>query len=176
MLSWTPYSTPNKHKSFCCNFFRLCIILTWLNRLQNVRVSHWPITWPIYLPCTWPKVNPIVHPTSYLPHIHSFHSKWVNHPIPEIQQFQYFTLKIQGQGHGWSQSLKSQCESNILSTHIPFVPYQWALPLLRYGIFKFSPSKSKVKVIAEAHIVGMTPYRLVSLSCQWALAFLYIAI
>ena len=28
------------------------------------------------------------------------------------------TLKIKGQGHGWSQSSKSQLESSILSTHI----------------------------------------------------------
>ena len=28
-----------------------------------------------------------------------FHSTRVDHPIPEIQPFQYFTLKIQGQGH-----------------------------------------------------------------------------
>ena len=32
-----------------------------------------------------------------------FHSKWVDPPIPKLQQFQYFTLKIQGQGHGWRQ-------------------------------------------------------------------------
>ena len=27
-------------------------------------------------------------------------------------------------------SLKTQCESNILSTHTPFIPCQWALPFL----------------------------------------------
>ena len=32
--------------------------------------------------------------------------------------------------------LKSQCESNILSTHIPLVLCQSALPFLRYSIFK----------------------------------------
>ena len=32
------------------------------NRLETVRVSHWPITWLIYLHALWPKVNPIVHP------------------------------------------------------------------------------------------------------------------
>ena len=31
---------------------------------------------------------------------------------------------------------KSQCESNILSTHIPLVLCQSALPFLRYSIFK----------------------------------------
>ena len=67
------------------------------------------------------------------------HSKWVKPPIPELQQFQYFTLKIQGQGHGWGQSLKSQCESNILSTHIPFVPCQSDIPFLRYDFLKIWP-------------------------------------
>ena len=84
--------------------------------------------------------------------------------LPEIHQFQCFTLKIQGQGHRWGQSLKSQCECNILSTRIPFVPCQWALPFLRYSIFRFWPWKSKVKVIAEGHIVGTTRYQLISFS------------
>ena len=112
----------------------------------------------------------------------SFHSKWVKPPIVELQQFPYFTLKIQGQGHGWGQSLKSQCESNILSTHIPFVPFQWAIPFLQYDFFKIWPWKSKVKVMVEvkvqSHKVGVTSYRLTSLlfhvnrpSHSWDTAF-----
>ena len=88
-------------------------------------------------------------------------------PIPEIQLFKKLTLKIQGQGHGWRQSSKSQSESNIsniLSTHIPLVPCQMAIPFLRYSIFKVWPWKSKVKVIAQGHKVGITPYLLLSLS------------
>ena len=57
-------------------------------------------------------------------------------------------MKIQG--HGWGQSSKTQCESNILSTHIPLVPCQSTLPFLRYSIFKIWPSKSKVKIIARS--------------------------
>ena len=83
---------------------------------------------------------------------HPFHSKWVKPPLPQLQQFQYFTLKIQGQGHGWGQSLKSQCESNILWTHIPFVPCQSPIPFLRYNFFKIWPWKSKVKVMEEVNI------------------------
>ena len=83
--------------------------------------------------------------------------------IPVIQLFQKFTLKIQGQGHGWGQSSKSQCESNILSTHIPLVPCKPALPFLRYSIFKNWPWKMKVKVIAQGHIVVVTPYWFISL-------------
>ena len=81
-----------------------------------------------------------------------------------MQLYKKLTLKIQGQGHGWGQSSKSQCESNILSTHVPLVPCQSALPFLRYSIFKIWPWKSKVKVIAQGHKVGITPHRLISLS------------
>ena len=76
---------------------------------------------------------------SYRPTSLSFH---VNRPpIPEIQHFQNLTLKIKGQGHRWGHSLKSQWGSSILSTHIPFVPCQSALSLLRYSIFKIWPWK-----------------------------------
>ena len=84
--------------------------------------------------------------------------------VPQIQLFQKLTLKIQGQGHGWGQSSKSQCESNILSTHIPLVPCQSAIPFPRNSIFKIWPWKSKVKAIAQGHKVGITPYRPISLS------------
>ena len=77
------------------------------------------------------------------------------------------TLKFKGQGHGWGHSSKSQCGSNILSTHIPFVPCQSALPFLTYSIFKIWPWNSKVKVMGEvtvqSHNVGLTSYRLTSL-------------
>ena len=52
---------------------------------------------------------------------HPFHSMSISHPIPEIWLFQNLILKIQGQGHGWGQSRKSQSGCNILLTNIPFV-------------------------------------------------------
>ena len=67
---------------------------------------------------------------------HPFYPMSMGHPIPEIQLFQNLTLKIQGQGHGWGVSSKSQSGCNILSTRIPFVPCQSALPFLRHSIFK----------------------------------------
>ena len=89
-------------------------------------------------------------------------------PIPEMQLFKKLTLKIQGQGHGWRQSWKSQCESNILSTHIPFVPCQSGILLLSYDFFKIWPWNSRLEVIDEvtvqSHNVGITSYRLTSLS------------
>ena len=89
-------------------------------------------------------------------------------PIPEIQHFQNLTLKIQGQGHEWGESWKPQHGSNILSTHIPFIPCQSAIPFLRYDCFKIWPWKSKVNAMVEvkvqSHKVGVTSYRLTSLS------------
>ena len=77
-------------------------------------------------------------------------------------------MKIQGQGHGWGQSWKSQHGSNIQSTHIPFIPCGSGIPLLSYDFFKIWPWKSRVKVMGEvtvqSHNVGLTSYRLTSLS------------
>ena len=82
--------------------------------------------------------------TSY--RLTSLSSMSIGHPIPEIRLFQNLTLKIQGQGHGWGERWQSQSGCSILSIHIPFVPCQSALPILRYSIFKIWPWKSKVKV------------------------------
>ena len=60
----------------------------------------------------------------------------VEHPIPELRISQNVTLKIKDQGHWWSHSSKSQCGSSILSTRIPFIPFQSALPFQRCSTFK----------------------------------------
>ena len=77
---------------------------------------------------------------------HPFLSMSIWHPIAELQLFQNLTLKFKGQGHGKGHSSKSQCGSSILSTHIPFIPCQSALPFLRYSIFKICQgSRSRVR-------------------------------
>ena len=70
---------------------------------------------------------------------HPFCYMSIGRPIPEIWLFQNLTLKMKGQGHGWGHSSKSQCGFNTISTHIPLVPCQSALPFLRYSIFKIWP-------------------------------------
>ena len=112
----------------------------------------------------------VYHPIDSYP----FRSMSIGPPIPGIQLFQNLTLKIQGQGHGWGQSLKSQHGSCIQSTHIPLVPCQLALLFLRYSIFKVWPWKSKVKVIAQGYKEGIPPYffYILFVPCQSALAFL----
>ena len=92
---------------------------------------------------------------------YGFISFYVNPPSYSYDRafFLNLTFKIQGQSH----SSRSHNRNNILSTHIPLVPCQSALPFPRYSIFKIWPWKSKVKVIAQGHKVGITPYRLTSL-------------
>ena len=106
-----------------------------------------------------------IGPTFY--RLTSLCSMSIGHPIPEIRLFQNLTLKIQGQGHGRRERWKSQHGSNILLTHIPFVPCQSAIPFLGYDFFKIWPWKSKVKVMVEvkveSHKVGVTTYRLTTL-------------
>ena len=70
-------------------------------------------------------------------------SFYVNRPSHSWDMsFSKSALKIQGQGHGWGERWKSQSGCNILSTHMPFVLCQSALPFLRYSIFKIWPWKS----------------------------------
>ena len=109
---------------------------------------------------------------------HPFRSMSIGHPIPELWLFQKLTLKIKGQCHGWGHSSKSQCESNIISTHTPFVPCQSALPLLSCDFFKIWPWKSRVKVMGGhssksqcgSNILSTTHIRFVP--CQSGIPFL----
>ena len=106
----------------------------------------------------------VYHPIDSYP----FRSMWIGHPFPELRLFWKFDLENQRSRSWVGSSSKSQCGSNILSIHIPFVPCQSALPFLRYSIFKIWPWKSRVKVMGEvtvqSHNVGLTSYRLTSLS------------
>ena len=113
-------------------------------QVRNCKCSHWLITWPIYLPGTVAQgQSHCAHNT--ISNSHSYHSKWVDPPIPEIQQFQYFALKIRGQGHGWNQIWKSKHGCNILSTRMPFVPYQSGIPFLRYSNFNILSISLKIQ-------------------------------
>ena len=92
----------------------------------------------------------------------------IRHPLSELGLFQYLTLKIKGQGHASGHTSKSQCEFKILSTHIPFFPCQSGISFLSYDFLKIWHWKSGMKVMGEvtrqSHNVGLTSYRLTSLS------------
>ena len=144
-----------------------------MGQQETVTVSHRPITWPMYC---GPRASPLcVQHCIQLTSI-SFH---VNRPSHSYNMaIENLTLKIQGQSHGWGQSLKSQLGSNILSNHIILVTCQSTLLFLWYSFFKLVPSKSRVKVIARGHIVGIRSCRLISLwfhvnrpSHSWDTAF-----
>ena len=91
----------------------------------------------------------------------SFGSKSMIYVPCDLEIWQ-ITLK-----NSFKNSWKSQHGSNILSTHIPLIPCQLAIPFLRYAFFKIWPWKSKVKVMSEvdieSHKMGPTFYRLTSL-------------
>ena len=121
---------------------------------------------------------------------HPFRSMSIGPPIPEIQYFQNLTLKIQSQGQmtmmlhnyrsrqfhrslnginpssgsrSWVRSdFKSQCGSNILSTHIPFVPclasHSWVTTFSKFIPYVNPPSHSW----DQSHNVGLTSYQLTS--------------
>ena len=67
------------------------------------------------------------------------------------------------------QCSRSHRVSNILSTHIPFISCQLALPFLRYSFLKIWPWKVKVKVICSwvQHRIDSHPF----LPSQSALPF-----
>ena len=126
--------------------------------------------------CPWKSRAKVMHQVTLQSHnvslrsyrLTSLCSISIGHPIPELRLFQNLTLKIKCQNHGWGHTSKSQCGSNILSTHIPFVSCQSGIPFLSYDFFKIWPWKSRVKVIGEvtvqSHYVGAISYRLTSLS------------
>ena len=118
-------------------FYRLTSLLFHVNRpshywdttfskadLENPGSRSW-VRWTLKV-TTWAQHSIDSHP---------FRSMPIGHPIPERRLFQNLTLTIQGQGHGWGQSWKSQSRCNIISIHIPFVPCQSTLSFLRYNIF-----------------------------------------
>ena len=119
----------------------------------TVRVSHWPITWPMYLPCTVAQGQSHCA-SNIISNSHPFHSNWVDPPIPETQQFQYFTLKIQGQGYWWGQSWKSKHGPNTLWTPIPFVLCQSAIPFPSEWVIKFKRLSWTADI--EVHIVHIS--------------------
>ena len=89
-------------------------------------------------------------------------------PFLRYNFFKFWPWKSKVKVMGEVDIKKSQHGSNILSTHILLIPCKLAIPFLRYDFFKIRPRKFKVKVMGEGnvenHKVGVTSYRLTSLS------------
>ena len=74
----------------------------------------------------------------------------------------FFTLKIQGQGHGWGQSQNVGLTSYRLTTlsfHLNGPSLSWDIA---FSKFDLENPRSRWLVIAEGHIVGTTPYQLIA--------------
>ena len=69
--------------------------------------------------------------------------------LAEIQQILHLTLKIQGQGHGQSQTRWSHLSPRVQSICLLFVSWQSDHLWLRYSKFYIWPWKFKVKVMAK---------------------------
>ena len=96
----------------------------------------------------------------------SLHVNWPSHSWDTA--FPKFDLENQGSRLWVRSQFKSQWGSNILSTHISFVPCLSGIPFLSYDFFKIWPWKSTVKVMHEvtiqSHNIGLASYWLTSLS------------
>ena len=90
------------------------IALLWANRLETARVSHWPITWPIYLPCTVTQEQ-AHHGSDIVSNSHLFYSKSINLPIPKI-----WLLKI----WHWKSKVKVMGEVKVLSHNLSPTSYR----------------------------------------------------
>ena len=101
----------------------------------------------------------------------------IAHHILGIQLLKNLTLKIQGQGQKWGQSWKSQCGSDIQSTHIHFVPCESGMSFLSCDFFKICPWKSRAKVMRQVTSKSQGESKILSthipfVPCQSGIPFL----
>ena len=79
----------------------------------------------------------------------AFHFVAIAPFFAEIYSIRYLTLKIQGQGHGQSQTWWSHLKPRVQSMCLLFVSWQSDHFWLRYSQFDIWPWKFKVKVMAK---------------------------
>ena len=60
------------------------VVHSWVNRLETVRVSHWPITWSMYLPCTVAQEQAQHCASNIVSNSHIYHFNSIDLPIPKI--------------------------------------------------------------------------------------------
>ena len=130
------------------------------NRLETVRVSHWPIAWLIYLPCTMTQcqshcASNIIQLTSL-----SFQVSQPSHSsVTAISIFLPWKskIKVMGEVKVWSHNVSlTFYRLTSLSFHVNQPSHSW------------DTAVSKVKVMGEvnveSHKVGVTSFRLTCLS------------
>ena len=110
----------------------------WAKGWKLLRVSHWPITWLIYLPCTVAKVNPIVHPTWYLTHIPFIPSKSTL-PFLSYSNFNILLskskVKVMGEVKVWSHNVTlTFYQLTSLSFHVNRPSHSWDMTFSKFDL------------------------------------------
>ena len=95
-------------------------------QVRNCKSLHWPITWPIYLPCTVTQ-GQAHHESDIVSNSHLFYSKSINLPVPKI-----WLLKI----WPWKSKVKVMGEIKVLSHKLSPTSY----PLTFFWFHVNSPS------------------------------------
>ena len=163
--------------NMCPTFYRFTSLLFHVNRLYHswdTVFSKFDLENP--MPRSW--VRWTLKVTTWVQHpidSHRFYSMSMGPPIPEIQHFQNFTLKVQGQGHSWRPHSRYQ---NPINISLPFRVDEPSHSYI-YSYLKIWHWKSKVKFMVELNVEShnMCPafYRLTSLFfvlCQAAIPLL----
>ena len=131
---------------------------SWANRLETVRVSHWHITWPIYLPCIMGQEQ-VHYASNIVSNSHLFHSKSIDLPTPKI-----WLLKFDLENPRSGSWVRSKFKVITWVQHpIDSHPFG-SISIHRLIPIKIWPSKSKIEVKAQCHILCITTYRPISLS------------
>ena len=121
----------------------------------------------------WPKSKPICA-SKLVSNSHLFHSKSIDLPIPKIWLLKIWPWPWK-RARSWVTSkfkVTTRVQHPIESHPFDSMSIHTLITMVEL-FFKIWPLKSKVKAIAQGHIVGMTSYRLISLfvPCWSALPF-----
>ena len=105
---------------------------------------------------------------SWMINSHPFCSMLIDPPIPKIRLFQTLTLKLQGQGHGYGQSVRSHivCPASNWFASFSFYINQ-TNNFWETAISTFDLENCKVKVMGEVKVQG----HIVDPASNWCTSF-----
>ena len=108
------------------------------NRLETVRVSHWPITGPIYLPCTVAQGQSHCA-SNIISNSHPFHSSESNRPFLSYSNFNILPWKSKVQVIGevkvWSHNVSPTFyRLTSLSFHVNGPSHSWDMTSSKFDL------------------------------------------